>query len=163
MEMKLLEGEQVVLEDSHFSSSRKVTLTNKRLLVQKKKGLFYSYWMIDEEFPLETIDEAYVETDSFSAIGSLQLKLKNGESIRLPVSPDGGALLGTLGAADWVTDSALKIKTVNDRWVNAINNQLIKRQIKQLTNRGNKCPNCGKEIPQGDFGFCPFCGTSLKP
>jgi intracellular septation protein A len=26
-----------------------------------------------------------------------------------------------------------------------------------------KCPNCGKEIPQGNFEFCPFCGKSLKP
>ena len=26
-----------------------------------------------------------------------------------------------------------------------------------------KCPNCGKEIPQGNYTFCPFCGKSLKP
>jgi uncharacterized paraquat-inducible protein A len=24
------------------------------------------------------------------------------------------------------------------------------------------CPQCGKELPEGEFGFCPFCGTSLK-
>lgn len=24
------------------------------------------------------------------------------------------------------------------------------------------CPQCGKELPEGQFGFCPFCGTSLK-
>jgi hypothetical protein len=25
------------------------------------------------------------------------------------------------------------------------------------------CPQCGKELPEGEFGFCPFCGSSLKP
>jgi len=24
------------------------------------------------------------------------------------------------------------------------------------------CPKCGKEIPQGNYVFCPFCGASLK-
>lgn len=25
-----------------------------------------------------------------------------------------------------------------------------------------QCPQCGKELPEGEFGFCPFCGSSLK-
>lgn len=24
------------------------------------------------------------------------------------------------------------------------------------------CPQCGKELPEGEFGFCPFCGYQLK-
>ena len=24
------------------------------------------------------------------------------------------------------------------------------------------CPRCGKELPEGEFDFCPFCGFSLK-
>jgi hypothetical protein len=24
------------------------------------------------------------------------------------------------------------------------------------------CPQCGKELPEGEFGFCPFCGCQLK-
>ena len=24
------------------------------------------------------------------------------------------------------------------------------------------CPQCGKEFPEGEFGFCPFCGSSLQ-
>jgi hypothetical protein len=27
---------------------------------------------------------------------------------------------------------------------------------------GTPCPQCGKELPEGEFGFCPFCGSSLK-
>ena len=25
------------------------------------------------------------------------------------------------------------------------------------------CPKCGKQVPEGNFAFCPFCGASLKP
>jgi hypothetical protein len=35
--------------------------------------------------------------------------------------------------------------------------------IEQMAITIPKCPNCGKEIPQGNFEFCPFCGKSLKP
>ena len=162
MEMKLLEGETIVLEDSHFGSWRKVTLTNKRLLVQRKKGLFSSYWAIDEEFPLETIEEAYVETSGFSGSSSLQLRLKKGEKYQLPIDLSGDAALGSLVAGDWVTDVALKQQAVNSRWASAINNQLVKCQLEKLKSI-DKCPNCGKEIPQGNYTFCPFCGNSLKP
>jgi len=24
------------------------------------------------------------------------------------------------------------------------------------------CPQCGKELPEDEFGFCPYCGSSLK-
>jgi type III secretory pathway component EscS len=24
------------------------------------------------------------------------------------------------------------------------------------------CPRCAKELPEGDFAFCPFCGSPLK-
>jgi hypothetical protein len=36
--------------------------------------------------------------------------------------------------------------------------QLAKIAFKSAT----PCPQCGKELPEGEFGFCPFCGTSLK-
>jgi hypothetical protein len=35
-------------------------------------------------------------------------------------------------------------------------------EIQQITRSIPKCANCGKEIPQGNFDFCPFCGNSLK-
>jgi hypothetical protein len=25
------------------------------------------------------------------------------------------------------------------------------------------CPKCGKALPTGEFAFCPFCGSPLKP
>jgi len=135
MEMKLLKGERVVLEHSPFGSLRKVTLTNKRLTIQNKKGLYFSFWMIEEEFPLDTIKEAYLKTASISGISSLWLKLKDSKLIQVPIALGSVEELGTLGAAEMTTDYALKIKIVNDRWVKVINNQLKKNRIRTAAKR----------------------------
>jgi len=36
----------------------------------------------------------------------------------------------------------------------------LARQIERMGFR-TECLNCKKEIPQGDFKFCPYCGTAL--
>lgn len=38
----------------------------------------------------------------------------------------------------------------------------ILQMIQKMAISIPKCPKCGKEIPQGNFDFCPFCGNSLK-
>lgn len=35
-------------------------------------------------------------------------------------------------------------------------------QLKKMATVTPTCPKCGKEIPQGNYAFCPFCGASLK-
>ena len=35
-------------------------------------------------------------------------------------------------------------------------------QIEQMAAVIQKCPSCGKDVPQGNFDFCPFCGNSLR-
>ncbi|MEM3551885.1 MAG: zinc ribbon domain-containing protein [Conexivisphaerales archaeon] len=35
-------------------------------------------------------------------------------------------------------------------------------QLKKMAEALPACPKCGKEIPQGNYAFCPFCGTPLK-
>ena len=35
-------------------------------------------------------------------------------------------------------------------------------EIQRMATYNPKCFNCGKEIPQGNFKLCPFCGKSLK-
>jgi hypothetical protein len=44
-------------------------------------------------------------------------------------------------------------------------NMLKKRYMTELEKLGSKiptCPKCGKQIPQGSYAFCPFCGASLR-
>ena len=35
-------------------------------------------------------------------------------------------------------------------------------QLKKMATTFPTCPKCGKEIPQGNYAFCPFCGAPLK-
>jgi rRNA maturation endonuclease Nob1 len=163
LEMKLLEGEQIVLDDGPLGFRKKLTLTNKRLIIQKGKGLFNVYWAQESEIPLEEIEEAYVEPGGvFFTMSTAMLKMKNQQSIELGLKLSDSQMLGSTLASDDLTDMNLRMKTVNDRWVNAINNQLNALRMKQLANGFHKCSVCGKSIPQGNFEFCPFCGKPLK-
>ena len=38
----------------------------------------------------------------------------------------------------------------------------IRWEIQQMATLIPKCSSCGKEVPQGNFEFCPFCGNQLK-
>ncbi|MBN1245116.1 hypothetical protein JXA31_05940 [Candidatus Bathyarchaeota archaeon] len=78
MEMKLFEGEKVVLEDSVGSWA--VILTNKRLVLQKKKGIRHSIWVTVSDFPLDIIEKAYTEAEPLSGSTTLWLDFKDGES-----------------------------------------------------------------------------------
>jgi len=31
-----------------------------------------------------------------------------------------------------------------------------------VTKNASPCPKCGKPLPEGEFAFCPHCGSSLK-
>ena len=128
----------------------------------EKKGIIHSIWTILSDFTLDTIEKAYTEMEPLTGSTTLWLDFKDGESAQLPKLIGDAEFLGAFGAADMPTDIAVKLNAMNNKWVNAINNQLSKHQIGQPSNRINKCPKCGKKIPQGNFGFCPFCGTSLN-
>ena len=38
----------------------------------------------------------------------------------------------------------------------------LKKELESIATSFSNCPNCRKEISQGNFEFCPFCGNSLK-
>lgn len=44
----------------------------------------------------------------------------------------------------------------------AIQRMKLMKQLKTMSITIPKCPKCGKELPKGDFTFCPFCGVSLE-
>jgi len=138
MEMKLLEGEKVVLDDGYVGYKKKLTLTNKRLVYVRGEGFLSTKWKLDEEIPLEQIEEAYTQTQGgLTQMSKAILKMKNGETRELRVSGGSGDL-GSLLAADMATDMAVRTKTLSDRWVNAINAQLglnTKSQTETLEKR----------------------------
>lgn len=160
--MKLSEGERILLDDGSVGFRRKITLTNKRLIFQKKKGFISTSWVQDDEIPLDKIEEAYVEIVSkFSGKSAAMLRMKNGESIELGLKLTDSEVFGADFGGEGLAGMNLRLKMTNDRWVNAINNQLAKNRIDQSKSGAYKCPKCGKDMPQGDFDFCPFCGNSL--
>jgi hypothetical protein len=126
--MKLLEGEKVVLDDGYVGYRRKLALTNKRLVYSKKEGMFKTSWNVTEEIPLEQIEEAYTHTEGgLSQSSSALLRMKDGQIRALNINLGSGDALGMLAAADMGTDMAIRTKTLCDRWVNAINQQLNKK------------------------------------
>ena len=123
--MELLEGEKVVLNNGYVGYRQKLTLTNKRLIYTKKKGVFKATWNMIEEIPLEQIEEAYTHTSGgFSQKSYAKLRMKDGKIRELNVEPGTGDALVMLGAADMGTELTIRTKTVCDKWVNAINQQL---------------------------------------
>jgi len=125
MEMELLEGEEVVLDNGYVGYRQKLTLTNKRLVYSRKEGFFTTTWNVTEEIPLEQIEEAYTHTTgSLTQASSAMMRMKDGETRKLNVNFGGGDALGMLTAPDMATDMAIRTKTLCDKWVNAINQQL---------------------------------------
>jgi uncharacterized membrane protein YedE/YeeE len=39
----------------------------------------------------------------------------------------------------------------------------LMKELESMATSFPKCTKCGKELPKGNFVFCPFCGASLKP
>jgi hypothetical protein len=39
----------------------------------------------------------------------------------------------------------------------------LMKELEGMAILNPRCPTCGKELPKGNFAFCPFCGKSLKP
>ena len=39
----------------------------------------------------------------------------------------------------------------------------LMKELEKIAVPTYSCPNCKKELPKGNFAFCPFCSASLKP
>lgn len=90
----------------------KLLLTNKRLIIFRKKGFFKSTYIKTSEIPIKQIIEAYADV-SFSGC-LMKITHENGKwecRLGVPDSPR-QLLYGTLDA---------KQRSITDRWVNAIN------------------------------------------
>ncbi|MFC1487854.1 hypothetical protein ACFLRN_09245 [Thermoproteota archaeon] len=129
--MELEKDENVILDDGFWGSNKKLVLTNKRLLVQKRKGSVISKWEIEHEILLEEIEETYGMIDVFTFLSSLILKLKNKEQLlfnfRLIDSQ-----MPRLGG-DIETNIAMKTKEITNKYLTGINNQIQKKSQKRST------------------------------
>lgn len=118
--MELGKDERIILDDGTLGFRKRLTLTNKRLIILKGKGFFKVTWKKEEEISIEEIEEAYAHVDSFTSMSVMKLRLKNGRTkdIRFKLS-DSQMVGGMLG--DPNTALPMKVKSITDRWVNVIN------------------------------------------
>lgn len=121
--MDLESDEYIVLDDGTLGFRAILTLTNKRLIIQQGKGLFKVTWGKEKEILLKEIEEAYAHLESFTSMSVMKLRLRNGrtEDIRFKLR-DSEMIGASLG--DPSVGIPMKVKSITDRWVNAINNQI---------------------------------------
>ena len=120
--------ERTILADGKIATemgaltAKLLTLTSKRLIVQKKKGLFSSDYEQEYEFLLVDIVEVYAKVSGFTGTTQLILLFKDGHEWSCRFSVGGSDMLfGTLESM------SAKQRALTDRWVNAINNQMHPR------------------------------------
>ena len=160
--MNLERDEKIVLDNGPLGLGKKLTLTNKSLIILKDEGVFDVDWKPEQVVPLNAIEDVYIETESFSDLSSFKLKLKNGESLELSLSLGNSWLISDSPEANMDKEKSTQMKMLNYRWVKAITNQLMKLDLDKKTVCIRKCPKCSKEITHETYEYCPFCGNLLK-
>ena len=123
--MELEKDEKVILDDGYWGSNKKLVLTNKRLLVQKRKGTVTSKWEIENEILLDEIEEVYGMIDVFTSLSSLILKLKNKEQLLINFRLI-DSQMPSLGG-DTGTFLPMKTKEITDKYLTGINHQIQKK------------------------------------
>jgi tRNA A22 N-methylase len=129
--MGLEKDENVILDDGYWGSNKKLVLTNKRLLVQKRKGTVTSKWEIENEILLEEIEEVYGMIDVFTSLSSLILKLKNKEQLLINFRLVDSQMPGLTGNSG--TFISMKTKEITNKYLKGINNQIYKKSQKHST------------------------------
>jgi tRNA A22 N-methylase len=123
--MEFEKDENVILDEGFWGSNKKLLLTNKRLLVQKRQGTVISMWEIEHEILLEEIEEAYRMIDVFTSLSSLILKLKNKEQLLFNFKLIDSQMAG-LGR-DIGTNISTRTKEITNKYLTGINNQIHKK------------------------------------
>ena len=166
--MKLKRTEKIVMDNGPLGLKKKLTLTNKRLIIQKDEGIFNVDWKQEKAISLDSIADIYLETKDFSGLSAMSIKLKKGKPIKLALSLNGSWLIGDSPETKLDEEKSIQMKMLNYRWVRAITNQLMKlegekknKEIKKSDWKQN-CPKCEKEITNKEYKYCPYCGRNLK-
>jgi hypothetical protein len=125
--IKLEEDEKIILDDALIGFRRKLVLTDKRLLVQKGKGMFNITWVFENDYQilLSDIEEATVEMDTFTSASILVLKLNNQKKIIIRIGLSDSQLFSSmLGGLQSI--GPIKLKAIVDKYMNAINHRIHK-------------------------------------
>ena len=119
--MQLAANERQILEDKgYFEGTRKILLTNKRLIFFKKKGFFGDFNLLEREIALTDISECTLEKSSLEG-NKIKIRLKNGKSHFL-IFP---AKLSALAFGS-VYDFDQTKSSITDKWLLAVNQQIQK-------------------------------------
>jgi len=54
-----------------------------------------------------------------------------------------------------------KTRKEAERQVDKLKEEIGLKESKKDAEQGRNCLKCGKQIPEDNCSFCPFCGTSL--
>ena len=154
----LVKGEEIVLSDSagaDISVRGKLVLTTKRLFLCGAKSLFKRDYVIKKQLELKDISNVQGDLGKTSLLGVtdnswLVIKPKVGEELRF--------MFDTGSMALWDFNNAQTIQmTKITNWVNSIKLELLK-----LEGNSKACNKCSKQLPIGNFEFCPYCGSELE-
>lgn len=143
--MKLKLGEEIIRHEEFKDLGIRLTLTNRRLIRQKRKPLFKT-WKIEKQVKLEEIHLANRKpTDSAAGAISLILEMKNQNIINMGIiSNNNQSPIEAKNSSDMTMEElnahinklaahSAKVTKDNQRaseWVNAINDEARKFPIK---------------------------------
>lgn len=134
--MKLEKDEHKILSEYTLGFRKKLTLTNKRLIVQQGEGFFRITWKNETEIPLEEIVEACSDGESPTSFNVMKLRLKNGDTREIHFMPKDSEIMKQ------PTDSTAvqtRVKSITDRWVNEVNSLITGRRNEEAIKSAVEC------------------------
>ena len=128
--MELEKDETVLIDECFWGSKKKLVLTNRRLLVQKRKGIVRKRWKTENEISLDEIEEAYRMMDLFTSLSSLILSLRNREKMHFVFRLTDSQMPSLIG--DVGTLIPMETRAITNKYVTAINRQ-IQKEVTEKT------------------------------
>ena len=148
--MKLVKDEHIILSEYVLGFRKKLTLTNKRLVVQQGRGFLKVTWENKADIPLEELEEACAHVESGTSMSMMKLRLKNGNTKDIRFKLHDSEMIGASPSAGEAI--LAKVKSITDRWVNAINKQISSRKDEDDFDKAIKSAvECGRTV-RGKMG-----------
>lgn len=118
----LEKDERIILDEAKIAFRDKIILTNKRLVILSPKGFLSSTFVKSYEIPLSEILEAQIDISGFTGNSKMILKMRDSGQKEFRFDP------GAVATFSGTTQSALVLNAITDKWVNAINRAIDKKE-----------------------------------